>query len=93
MQMTESSLVKWGNSQGVRIPKKMLELLGIKDNDKLNIVLEESSIVITPTKKRSKTLKERFEEFYQMDFEQAIANNPYTFEEVDFGGAVGDEVW
>ena len=93
MQTTESSIVKWGNSQGVRIPKKMLDILGLKDNDKIELSLEASGIMIKPIQKKFRNLKERVEEFYQVDFEKAIAENPYCFDEVDFGKPVGEEVW
>ena len=36
--MTEvSKIQKWGNSQGIRIPKKMLETLDLKVNDSISI--------------------------------------------------------
>ena len=36
--MTEvSKIQKWGNSQGIRIPKKMLEMLDLKVNDSISI--------------------------------------------------------
>lgn len=34
----QSKIVKWGNSQGIRIPKILLEYLNIADNDTVDIL-------------------------------------------------------
>ena len=45
--MTEvSKIQKWGNSQGIRIPKKMLETLNLKVNDSISIEEEEDCLKI-----------------------------------------------
>jgi len=90
---TQGTISMWGNGRAVRIPKIMLDNLGLKDNDAVDIIVEESAIMIKPVTKEYKNLKERVEEFYKMDFDEAVEKNPYTFDEVDFGKPVGDEVW
>ncbi len=45
---------KWGNSQGIRIPKKYLEQLGLKVGDKLYIEVEDNRLIITPIKQKRK---------------------------------------
>ena len=45
--MTEvSKIQKWGNSQGIRIPKKMLETLDLKVNDSISIEEGENCLKI-----------------------------------------------
>ena len=38
---------KWGNSNGIRIPKVYLDALNIKSGDAINIVRDENKIIIT----------------------------------------------
>ena len=48
---------KWGNSNGVRIPKVYLEALNIKAGDAIEIVREDNKIIITKAQKPKETLK------------------------------------
>lgn len=78
----EVNLQKWGNSQGVRIPKNILEVLNWEENEKLNLKIEKNKIVIRKLHKR-KTIYELFEnEDYDM-----------VCEPFDWGDPVGDEIW
>ena len=89
-----TTIVKWGNSRGIRIPKPYLENLELKDNDTVDIIAENDTIIIKKTNKtKHKTLKQRVEEFYGKDFETVLAEHPYEYEELDWGIPVGDEVW
>jgi len=92
------TIEKYDNSQVVRIPKMYLENLGLVESDSVNVSLENEAIVIRPalsrrTRRSGKTLEQRFEEFYGVDFETAVRENPYDFELVDWGSPVGDEIW
>lgn len=60
----EIRLQRWGNSSGIRIPKNILNSLGIKDNDQLNIEQVEDKIVITVPKKEKIDLDKLFEEYH-----------------------------
>jgi len=42
---------KWGNSQGIRLPKKILKDLGIDINDKIEISLNDGEIILRKVKK------------------------------------------
>jgi antitoxin MazE len=44
------SLQKWGNSSGVRIPKKIIKAAKLKDNQLLTVSLNGQSIILTPVK-------------------------------------------
>jgi antitoxin MazE len=44
---------RWGNSQGIRISKKMLEHVGIELNDEVEIIAKNNTLVIKPAKKKT----------------------------------------
>lgn len=73
----------WGNSQGIRIPKDILESIGIRLNDFINIEVRDDSIVLKKTF-RHRTLEER-----AMEFNGELG--PY--EEFGWDGPVGREQW
>ena len=78
-------LGKWGNSNAIRLPKGMLEKVGITPNDKeVSVNVTTDSIVIKP-KRKEKLLDKLFENY--------DSNQPYPFEIVDKGGAVGKELY
>lgn len=52
----------WGNSQGIRIPKNILEKLDINISDTLQIGIENDAIVLRKAFKH-KTFEERVAEF------------------------------
>ena len=61
--MTEQVTLKaWGNSSGIRIPKKILEILHIKNEDVLQLETTEDSIVIRKAF-RHKSFEERLSEY------------------------------
>lgn len=73
----------WGNSQGIRLPKEILEDAKIAMDEFLNIEVK-SGIIILSKSFQHKTLEERAEEFDgKLNFD----------EEYDWGEAVGREVW
>lgn len=61
--MSEQVVVRpWGNSQGIRIPKNILEKLNIGISDTLQIEIEDDAIVLKKTFKH-KTFEERVAEY------------------------------
>lgn len=84
-----ATLQKWGNSNGIRIPKQVLIDLDIKVNDKLLISSVNDEIIIKKDKKH-KTLQNRLEEFYKKPVSKIKKLN---LEEIDTGDSVGDEIW
>jgi len=77
-----STIQKWGNSQAVRLPKAILEMAELKENDKVEIRVENGSLIIIPIK-RHKTLTERI----------AGYKGDYVCSEFDTGNAKGNEVF
>jgi len=41
-----SQISKWGNSQGVRIPKKMLQIAGLEVDDQVEISTHSDGLII-----------------------------------------------
>jgi len=89
---TTTTITKWGNSKGIRLPKPFLEQLNLKDNDIVEIRTDNDKIIIQKSYQR-KTLKQRVEEFYGKDFETVLKENLYEYTEVDWGQPVGEEIW
>jgi len=76
-----SKIQKWGNSQGVRLPKALLASVDFSEGDEVEIIAEEDKIIIRPSK-RHITLKERM----------AGYSGDYSCSEADTGDAVGKEI-
>lgn len=86
----KTTLQRWGNSQGVRIPKSILEPLGMDIGTLLNIELSEdrSRITIAPARdKRPVRGRHRIE-----DLLAASSSNAFQGE-CDWGAPRGKEVW
>jgi len=80
-----TTLSKWGNSQAVRLPKIVIDSLDFNENDKLEIITTNDSIILKKAKPKikSKTIEERFEGF----------KGEYEPIDVDFGKPQGGEIW
>ena len=79
-----TSVSRWGNSQGIRINKNLLELLNLKINDPVDVIVEDNKIIIMKTEEKSKvTMKSLFENF----------DGEYESGEIEWGGRVGKEEW
>ena len=86
----QTTIIKWGNSQGIKIPQAFLEDMQLAENDLVDIKLENEKIIIEKTNtKKHKTTKERLIDFYGVDFDK----NHIQQEEIDWGKTVGKEIW
>jgi antitoxin MazE len=86
----QTMIVKWGNSQGVRIPKTFLQNINISENEPIDLILENEKIIIKKTgSKKHKTIEERLIEFYGINYEK----NCFPQQEVDWGKPAGKEIW
>ena len=47
--MSVTTLTKWGNATGFRIPQPFLKQLGLQAGDKVNVTLAEEGLVISKT--------------------------------------------
>lgn len=75
---------KWGNSQGIRLSKDLLDMIGIHNDDFLDITMKGDSIILKKAKKQHRTLEERAEEF---------GGKLGPYEEYDWGEPQGRERW
>ena len=91
----QTTIVKWGNSQGIRIPKAFLQSIQIAENDPVDVTLENEKIIIKKSvEKKHKTTRERLIEFYGEDFEQIKEpQSELRSAETDWGSPVGEEIW
>jgi len=76
----EVSIKKWGNSLGIRIPQNILTKLKIKESQKLDIHIENSSIIIKPIAD-------------ELDLLLKQINSENAHNECDFGSSQGNEIW
>lgn len=79
--MEQIALRPWGNSQGIRIPKNILEKLNINVSDTLQIDVVGDSIVLKKAFKH-KTFEERLEEY----------DGKISICDFDWGQPVGREI-
>lgn len=90
--MMYATIQKWGNSQGIRIPKSFLESFGLCENDKVDLVEKEEGIVIKKiAQNKHKTIEERLEDFYKLPIEQIRIDE--QLDEMSWGNAAGEEIW
>jgi antitoxin MazE len=87
-----ATIQKWGNSQGIRLPKIILDQLGFYENDKVEITTNENSIILKKVStSKHITIEERLEKFYGKPIDQIQLID--QVDEIDFGKPVGEEVW
>lgn len=78
-----ATIQKWGNSQGIRLPKIILDNLNIHEGEEVEILTQDDTIILRPAVRQRKTIQELFEDY----------KDDYRPEEVDWGAPVGNEVW
>ena len=86
---TKTTIKKWGNSQGIRIPKGILDQINLHEEDELEIIVDEEILVIRKIKKKYKNLKERIEDFHGKPFEEITYID--TESEIPWGLPEGNE--
>lgn len=78
-----AQIKQWGNSQGIRFSKEILESLNIHVNDVLDVKITDNSIILTKSFQH-KTLEERALEF---------GGKLGPYEEIEWRIPEGREVW
>lgn len=89
LQYTTATIQRWGNSQGIRIPKNYLNTLKIEENETVDLSITNDAILIQK-RKRFNNLAERLEAFYGKPIDDIYIENT---KEVDWGVPEGDEIW
>jgi len=80
-----AKIQKWGNSQGLRLAKKLLENVQLDVGDEVDISVKDGIMIVTPAKRirgrhNLKDLVARIPENYQTG-------------EIDWGKPIGKEAW
>lgn len=80
-----SKVQKWGNSQGLRLTKALLQEVQIHVGDEVNVSVQKGRIIIEPVTK----VRGRY------DLKELVSKMPqkYHAEELAWGEATGKEVW
>lgn len=78
----ETSIIKIGNSKGLRLSKSILEKYNI--SDKVEIILEKGRIILKPIEKPRKNWETAFQKMHSENDDQLMENDVFdneTFEE------------
>jgi antitoxin MazE len=76
-------LKKWGNSQGIRIPKHILEEALLNENDYVELIIKDGGIFLKRNEQKHVPLKERIKNY----------NGNYKVSEWNTGKNIGKEVF
>lgn len=89
--ITQTTIRKWGNSQGIRLSKEVLSQMSLKENDTIEIDIYDGKMIIEKINKpKYLNLQERLEGFYKQPIEEIYVEST---QEVDVGDPVGNEQW
>lgn len=88
--ISQTNISKWGNSQGIRLSKEVINMIGCKENDKVEINVYNGIITIKKINEKYSNLTERLEAFYKKPIENIFVEST---QEVDSGAPVGEEYW
>ena len=80
----EISLSKWGNSQGLRIPKEIINLLKVDIGDKFRVFIENNRVILEPIREKK---------VYNIDELVGQIPSDYKKEPEIFSEPMGREVW
>ena len=84
MDKTMKTLVRpWGNSQGIRISRELLNLLGIAVNEEVALSIDNNRLIISKIVQR-KSLEE---------YAQPYGGKLGPYKEFDFGDGIGIGRW
>ena len=89
--MTRTIIRKWGNSQGIRLPKEIMSEMNLKQDDAIGINICDGKMIIEKINKpKFANLQERLEAFYERPIDEIFVENT---DDIDVGGPVGNEIW
>jgi len=78
-----AKISNWGNSQGIRLPKNIIESMHLTIGDKVSVEVENEKIIIEPIK-----VKKRF------DINSLVAAMPDDYIAIEeFNDRIGKEEW
>ena len=77
----EASIIKIGNSRGLRLSKTILEKYHIKD--KVELILEKGQIILRPIESPRKNWEEKFKEMVNNNDDEPLMNAVFEDENFD----------
>lgn len=77
----ETSIIKIGNSKGLRLSKTILEKYNIKD--KVELILEKGHIILKPIDEPRKNWEETFKEMHLEGDDVLLLNDVFEDEDLD----------
>jgi antitoxin MazE len=87
--MTEIPIAKWGNSAAIRLPKAVMEELGLKTGQKLQLTIKDGKGIIEPVPEAARPKKITLEWIISETKRLGPENIPET---VEWGPARGEEI-
>lgn len=79
-----AKISKWGNSQGLRVPKDVMESLHLHIGDNVNIIIEDGKAILEPVKN----------DIPEYNLDELISKIPNNYEaKEEFNSIVGKEEW
>ena len=79
----EARLQRWGNSDGIRIPKSLLKALNLKTNDIVDLIQEDNKIIISKSSKKKVSLRTLIKNY----------DGPNLAKDYNWDDKVGNEIW
>jgi antitoxin MazE len=77
----ETSIVKIGNSKGLRLSKTILEKYNIKD--KVEMILEKDQIILKPIDKPRENWEKEFEKMHKDNDDKLLIDDVFDDENLD----------
>ena len=87
----QTNIRRWGNSQGIRLPKEILAQMDLQENDTVGINVYDGKMTVEKVNKpKYLNLAERLEAFYKRPIDEIYVEST---QEVDVGDPKGNEIW
>ncbi len=79
-----TTIQKWGNSQGIRIPKMILNDVNWSDSETIVVLVQGNKLIIEKAEEQEKeNIKDLFKDY----------SGEYETTEIDWGEREGAEIW
>lgn len=78
-----TQIQKWGNSQGIRLPKHILDAVKWQPDEQITIEAKEGKVILQKAVAERKNIKELFADY----------DGKYEKPDIDWGDSVGKEIW
>lgn len=86
-----TAIKKWGNSQGIRLSKEIINRTNLKESDEVGISIDNGKIIIEKiSKPKYPNLLERLEAYYGKTIDEIYVEDSH---EIDTGVPEGNEIW